>query len=84
MKVMWLLTYDTVRKVCIDNDFYNAGNNEEYENMLSMVDKKEKHCFAAEDVLEIAYDIEAHSTDDDVTVELIIECLLNAAYTIVR
>ena len=82
MKVLYMLSCDTVRTVCIDNNFYTAGTNEEYEKMFSMVTKN-GGTMPVEEVAEIAKDIAAH-TSEDVTVEFVTERLLNAAYVIVR
>lgn len=79
MKVLYMLSYDIVRTVCIDNDFYNAGNNEEYENMFSLV-MKNGGASDIDDIAEIAEDIVAHTHKDyDLTVESVATCLLNAA-----
>lgn len=83
MKVSWFLDCYSVRTVCIRNNFYTAGNNDEYENMFSMVRKKREGGLTVEEVAEIAKDIADH-TSEEVTVEYIAERLLNAAYTAVR
>lgn len=84
MKVLYVISCETVRTVCIDNDFYNSGSNEEYENMFSMVTKN-GGTMSVEEVAEIAENIVAHTQKDyALTVEYVAERLLNAAYTLVR
>lgn len=47
---------DAVRQVCIENNLYNKGNNEDYEDMLNLVKKlspsTDNILFVAEDILE--------------------------------
>lgn len=81
MKVLYMLGFETIRHVCIDNNFYNAGSNEEYENMFSIA-AKNGGVMTVEEVAEIAEDIAAHT--HMISVEHVAGCLLNAAYIIVR
>ena len=87
MKVLWMLTCDKVKKVCVENYFYDAGSNEDYENLFSKI--REKQCsadsaFTLDEVVEIATDISNHTDAMDATVEYVLEDLLNEAYTVVR
>lgn len=82
MKVLYVISHETVRNVCVANNFYTAGTIDEYENMFWMITKN-NGTMPAEDVAEIAKDIAAHS-NEGVTVEFVTERLLNAAYIIVR
>lgn len=79
MKVLYMLNCEIVRTVCIDNNFYNAGSNEEYENMFSLV-MKEGGTMNVEDIAEIAEDIVAHTHKSyNLTVEDVMTRLLNVA-----
>ena len=49
-----------IRKLCIKNDWYTRGDNEQYEHLLlNLCDWKEN--LTTEDIVEIAEDIIAHS-----------------------
>ena len=67
-----------IRKVCIDNELYTRGTNEEYDKMLEHAEKLEPF---AENLYIIAKDIEAHSADQ--TVSNIMCLLANQAVRIV-
>ena len=53
-----------VRQVCIDNDLYTSGDNEEYGNMLDCVRDSYPD---AENLYLIAMDIQKHSKGQTVT-----------------
>ncbi len=81
MKILWLLDRYSVRDECVKNDFYNFGNNRDYENMLSKVEAK-KDGFTAEEVAEIAQDITVHTGGK--TFEFVYQRLLNRGCIIVK
>ena len=54
----------TVRQTCIKHDLYTCGDNEEYDHMLSWV---ERLCPNTENLYFIAEDIQKHSKDQTVT-----------------
>ena len=51
-------TTSDIRKVCIDNDLYTSGTNEEYEKMFKLAESLEPF---AENLYLVAKDIEKHS-----------------------
>ena len=53
-----------VRQVCIDNDLYTCGDNEDYSNMLDCVRNSYPD---AENLYLIAMDIQKHSKDQTIT-----------------
>ena len=59
---MW--TPSTVRSVCIDNDLYTRGDNEDYEHMLSWVRRLYPN---TENLYFIAEDIVKHSVGQTIT-----------------
>ncbi len=60
-----------LRQLCINNDWYTSGDNDEYGHLLfDLADHKEN--LSTADIIEIATDIMAHSDlDDDCTIESI-------------
>lgn len=54
----------TVRQTCIKNDLYTCGDNEEYDHMLSWVERLYPN---TENLYFIAEDIQKHSKDQTVT-----------------
>lgn len=82
MKVTYKISYDMVRNVCVENDFYNAGTNAEYEKMFSKVSAN-NGVKTAEEIFEIAEDIYFHTSKyDNLSTELVAACLLQAAYVL--
>ena len=70
------LSISAVRGVCVENDLYTRGTNEEYAAMFDMVrplDGKQG-AITAEDLYPIAADILAHS-DTEMTMTTIMYCL---------
>ena len=58
-----------LRQLCIDHDWYTAGDNDEYEHLLFNL-AGDKENLSTADIIEIAADIMAHSDlDDDCTIE---------------
>ena len=58
-----------LRQLCIDHDWYTAGDNEEYGHLLFNL-AGDKENLSTADIIEIAADIMAHSDlDDDCTIE---------------
>ncbi len=83
MKVLYMLSCDAVRTVCINYYLYDNGSNEDYENMFKMV--KANGCVhSIEEVFGIAEDIAAHSKSNvsEFTAEQITVSLLNAALVV--
>lgn len=69
------LSISDVRSMCVENDFYTCGTNEEYEAMFSMVIVLyPKNIITADDLAPIAADILAHSKTD-MELESILYCL---------
>ena len=67
-KMCKLLSKDNIRELCIDNNYYTRGSNEDYANLMSMVDyeSKKSKSNANLDRLELlARDIKEHSDTDD-------------------
>ena len=62
MKYIEIRTLDAsdLRSLCIDENWYTGGTNEEYANLLSMT---EKIGITTEDIVEMAADIIEHSED---------------------
>lgn len=60
-----------LRQLCIYNDWYTAGDNDEYRHLLyDLANNKEN--ISTEDIIEIAQDIMAHSElDENCTVSCI-------------
>ena len=63
------ISASALRQLCIDHDWYTAGDNEEYEHLLlDLAGHKEN--LSTADIIEIAADIMAHSNmSDDYSVE---------------
>ena len=57
-------TRHTVRQTCIKHDLYTCGDNEDYEHMLSWVERLYPN---TENLYFIAEDIQKHSKDQTVT-----------------
>lgn len=55
----------SVKAACIDNELYTRGSNQEYEDMLSMVESMEP---TPEAIYTIAKDIAQHSDEDTTTI----------------
>ncbi len=79
MKVLFCYTGNEIIALCRDDDLYTSGSCEEYEAMLS---KARGNGLTADEVVEIAEDIAAHSTTD-LTVTEIAEFLLNRARVVI-
>lgn len=63
LKLMMGLNAGAVRNMCIEHDYYNNGDNEQYGTMLRMCSKNMNE----ERLIKIAEDIKSHSvTNDDV------------------
>ena len=80
MKFVFKWSFDKVRRMCIDNDFYICGDNEDYSKMLTYVTNHEEP--DEDDLLTVASDILRHSDEDvkeNFTVKDIVEVLLNTA-----
>ena len=56
------ISADKIIGICIRQDWYTRGTNEEYERMLSTASEKEN--LSTEDIVEIATDILEHSDSD--------------------
>lgn len=80
MKLLWFFVFDDLRQFCIENDFYTAGNNKEYEAMLKRGVSKDG--LTAEEVADLAKDITAHTSTDNeyATPGRICTALLNRGY----
>lgn len=60
-----------LRQLCVDNDWYTAGDNDEYGHLLYDLTASKDNLSTA-DIIEIAEDIMAHSElDEDCTVSCI-------------
>ena len=58
-----------LRQLCIDQDWYTAGDNDEYSHLLFEL-AGDKDNLSTADIIEIAADIMAHSDlNDDCTIE---------------
>lgn len=58
-----------LRQLCVDHDWYTAGDNDEYGHLLFDLAGHKENLNTA-DIMEIAADIMAHSElDDDYTIE---------------
>ena len=69
------LSIPAVRGVCIENDLYTRGTNEEYAAMFDLVRPLDgKQTITVEDLYPIAADILAHS-DTDMSVVTLLYCL---------
>ena len=70
-----MLSWD-LRKLCINNDWYESGDAEDYSNLLEKVDSLEN--ITTDDIVEIATDIMEHS---EIKIEDF-ENICNALFTI--
>ena len=60
-----------LRQLCIDHEWYTAGNNDEYNHLLFDLAEHKENLYTA-DIIEIAADIIAHSNlDNDYKIESI-------------
>lgn len=65
MKEFRQLSKSDLRSLCIRQNWYTLGNNEEYNKMFGMTEKAN---LTTEDIVEIATDIKEHSnTNHDIT-----------------
>ena len=71
------LSFEKIRMICIENDWYTCGTNEDFENLQDMVDSGKV------DIDDIVMDIVLHSDDDieDSEVKSIIEKYNNTKLT---
>lgn len=58
------LTRDSVKALCIKNEWYTRGCNEQYEDMLEMVDALKNKDVSNEDLYRIADNIHRYSDFD--------------------
>lgn len=71
-----------LRGLCIENNWYTNGENEEYGHLLiDLADSKDN--ITTDDIVEIAQDIKDHS-DTDYDVESIIYAVLQIAHTYIE
>jgi len=63
------ITASSLRDLCVRQDWYTAGDNDEYGHLLFDL-AADKENLSTADIMEIAADIMAHSDlDDDCTIE---------------
>lgn len=63
------ISASALRQLCVDNDWYTAGDNDEYEHLLFDLAANKENLITA-DIIEIAADIMDHSElSDDCTIE---------------
>ena len=80
-KIVRKLSSEALRILCIERDWYDAGDNEEYGNMLVMAKKKE---MTSVDIVEIATDIGEHSTNIDFDdFEDVCDAILDKTYSFI-
>lgn len=65
-----VLTMADVRNVCVENDYYTLGDNDEYSNMLNYVKNVCGSKTHTVDIEHIAKDIFLHSDIDRLCIEL--------------
>ena len=67
LKEIRMIDKCSLRQICIDNDFYTCGDNEEYDALLDMPYKKNREFrnLTNEWILKIALDIAEHSDMDE-------------------
>lgn len=75
MKIVTKVSPDSLRQVCIKNDYYTLGNNEDYQKMLTMFNEVD-----GEKIEILAKDIKEHSHTDDTIIEISAEILHDATY----
>ena len=75
------ISYDSLRGLCIANDWYSNGSNEEYDNLLESAAGIDN--ITCDDLVEIATDIKSHSdTDFDIeTIMYLINHICNVYFT---
>ncbi len=63
------ISASSLRQLCVENDWYTCGDNDEYRHLLfDLAGNKEN--LSTSDIIEIAADIMEHSDlDDDCTIE---------------
>ncbi len=63
------ITASALRQLCVEHDWYTAGDNDEYGHLLYDLAQNKENLSTA-DIIEIAADIMEHSDlDDDCTIE---------------
>lgn len=60
------LSWSDLRTLCINHNWYTSGTTAEYENLLSLTEKKN---ITTEDIVIMATDIMNHSVDKDRTLK---------------
>lgn len=75
MKIMTKVSISDLRKVCIKNNYYTAGDCKAYDAMLTMFDEVD-----GEKIEILAKDIKEHSHTDDTVLEIAAEILHDATY----
>lgn len=72
------ISKEKVRAMCIRNELYDCGTNEDYDNLLSVLCNNDEYEMTTEHILRIAEDIIIHSDTEmdikDIMFELINEC----------
>jgi len=61
------ITYDSLKNLCINNQWYTIGTTKEFENLLMQAEKTN---LTAQDIGNMAYDIVKHSITED-TIDMI-------------
>lgn len=80
-KIVRKLSSKALRTLCIEREWYDAGDNEEYGNMLGMAKKQE---ITSDDIVEIATDICEHSTNIDFDdFEDVCDAILDKTYSFI-
>ena len=59
MKLVRFLRFEDVRRVCIENDFYTNGTNEEYNDLKEYVDRTKD--MTDDKLIRVARNIQNHS-----------------------
>lgn len=62
MKLIRELRFEDVRRICIDNNFYTNGTNEEYNKLKNYID--EVNDMTDDKLIKVARDIQKHSITD--------------------
>lgn len=56
-----------LKRLCIDNEYYTSGTNEDYESMFDTVDMyNQSRTITNSDILLVAVDIAMHTIENDV------------------
>lgn len=77
-----LLSSDRVREVCIEQDYYTKGNNEQYQTMLA---KAHERMYASGGVLQdLAQDIKDHSDTPDRVKDIAQRLLADACVPVIH